>query len=311
MGASLKIQCSSEWHSGPPRMRRCWGGGPSKLVQLNMGVAWCLFSMKFQAKSYASETKTRWAIFTSNSIIGQLLWPGLANFMIRHRIMVRRISVISAVFIALMSLQLAIEQWVFSAIFVLAIVLYILSPHAVHALLVRFPLHSMNYIMNQPMGIKQNTVIKTFFGTLFKHIIRVDTGMDFAQPLQICSSIIFSAYSYNTMILMDIFDLLRGKTYNPKKKRTDTIQLSVDQIVLSVFLFSFGFIIYTNLVVYYMYFVFLSCMLEIIRIVSVGAEAAIDGRMPLAACSAAIGHSFSKQKFVGRIFTGELLGKIY
>lgn len=203
------------------------------------------------------------------------------------------------------------EKVFFHIIFGVAIFVYINNPHIITSLFVESPLRSMDYIMNQPMGIKQNTVIKTIFGTLFKTILSVDMGLYFTLPIRICSRIIFAAYSYNTMILMDIFNLLQNKTYNPIKKRTDTIHLSVDQIVLSVFLFSFGFIIYTNLVVYYVYFVFLSFVLELLKLAHIGAEAAMCRRSPTAALHSATGSVFSYKTFVKRIFTGELLHRIY
>lgn len=203
------------------------------------------------------------------------------------------------------------ERMLFHAALGISILAYVNRPHAIASIFVESPLRSMDYIMNQPMGIKQNTVIKTILGTLFKTILPVDMGLNFTLPIRICTRIIFAAYSYNMMILMDIFNLLQNKTYNPIKKRTDTIHLSVDQIVLSVFLFSFGFIIYTNLVVYYMYFVFLSFVLELLRLAYVGAEAAMDGRSPTAALQLAVGGTLSYKTVAKRVFTGELLHRIY
>ena len=165
--------------------------------------------------------------------------------------------------------------------------------------------------MNQPMGIKQNTIIKTSLGNLFKTIICMDNGMDFTGPLRVCAYIISIVYSYNTMILRDIFSLLQNKTYNPAKKRIDSISLGIDQIVLSVFLFSFSFIVYTNLVFYYTYFVLVSLALETLRLAYVCAEAVICKRDLGHVWMMFMGSVFSRRIFLKRIFTGELFRRIY
>ncbi|KAI5181087.1 hypothetical protein PAEPH01_2784, partial [Pancytospora epiphaga] len=203
------------------------------------------------------------------------------------------------------------ECLIFIVIFAGAALFYVSRPNIITTFFVQTPLRAMEHIMNQPMGIKQNTIIKTLLGTLFKKILAVEMELEFLVPVEMCISIIFAAYSYNMMILRDIFHLLQNKTYNPIKKRIDTIYLDVDQIVLSVFLFSFSFIIYTNLVVYYMYFIFLKLVIEIIQLFYLGFLAAIDGGSPTAAIMAAVGNSFSWMEFIRRIFTGELRNLIY
>ncbi|KAI4292904.1 hypothetical protein PAPHI01_2178 [Pancytospora philotis] len=187
---------------------------------------------------------------------------------------------------------------------------WLVDPFRLRALLVDAVLGSIDYIMHQPFGIKQNTIIKTLLGSVFKQILSVDTGLDLSMLLCVCTRLIAAVYAYNMMVLMDIFDLIQNKTYNPSKKRIDTVYLDTDQIVLSVFLFSFGIIIYTNLVLYYIFFVFIAVCTEAARLLWSAVDA-LPGGGAISPQFEARGGSFSYIRLLRRIFTGEFLYQVY
>lgn len=197
------------------------------------------------------------------------------------------------------------------AILLVLILIIIYNPDIIHNIFTEMPLKSIDYIMNKPLGIEQNTVIKTMLGKLFKQIISLKIHEDFTLPLLICTRFIFIIYSINMMMLKDIFSLIKNKTYNPVKKRFDTIRLDTDQTVLSVFIFSACAIIYMNLVIYYMYFVIIAFALEFINIFKIGASELLFNRSPLVAWNNYLNFNISPIIIIKRIFTGELYKRIY
>lgn len=123
-----------------------------------------------------------------------------------------------------------------------------------HQLLVDFPVASMAYIMKQPLGLKQNTVIKLILGHYFTLVLQAETPLSALESIRICIRSIAWLYTHNTRILMDIAMLIQGRTYNPWKNRVDHIHMETDCTVMSVIMFAVAFIACTNLIVYYVYF---------------------------------------------------------
>lgn len=196
--------------------------------------------------------------------------------------------------------------------FFVILFIYLEKPFAARVFYKDIPLQIVDYIMNKPMGIKQNTVLKTSFGCLFQAILKVDMGLDFLSPMEICVRIIFGAYAYNMMLLRELLNLLQNTTYNPLKRRYDTTHLSIDQVVLSVFLFSLCIIIFINLAIYYFYFALGAVVIECSRLFyKVAVASMMSSESPSQVVNEVLGSLPPLGVFMKRFLFGELLNQIY
>ncbi|EOB13671.1 hypothetical protein NBO_64g0052 [Nosema bombycis CQ1] len=133
-----------------------------------------------------------------------------------------------------------------------------------HFFLVDFPLLSLDFIKNQPIGIKQNTVINEFLSLICHTIIFIQE-----QLLKDCRffliiihkdkyllllSVFIISLLYKTVVdrIVDIAELFNNKTYNNLKERYDTIKLSLDQIIMCVLFFSISILILPSLFFYFL-----------------------------------------------------------
>jgi len=89
--------------------------------------------------------------------------------------------------------------------------------------------------------------------------------------IKICSFIVFRAYKAVYGILKDTYDLLNGKTYNPLMKRYDSVYLKVDQILISILLFTIMFIILRSIVFFYCLFLSMSILIKFFELVFLSA----------------------------------------
>lgn len=121
----------------------------------------------------------------------------------------------------------------------------------------------VDYIMGCPFGIKQSFVVKTTLGNVFIQLISPAYVYDIIFSTRVCCFITFEVYKYTFMTLKEILHLLNNRTYNPVMKRFDSIYLNIDQIVLSVLIFSILAIFLFNLVLFYIYFVILYFLVEL------------------------------------------------
>ncbi|KAK6090791.1 hypothetical protein P3W45_000036 [Vairimorpha bombi] len=134
---------------------------------------------------------------------------------------------------------------------------------------VDIPSMAIQYIKDQPMGIKQNTVIKENLGVVFhmmvygqtiiyKYLYLLSLVTDFDKFfVQISIKFIFKIHAYILSTLLEILGLFRNRTYNKIKKRFDTVKLSIDQIIMSVLLFSVFLLTYVNIICYYIFYLIL------------------------------------------------------
>jgi hypothetical protein len=159
--------------------------------------------------------------------------------------------------------------------FVIPVLLYLFLDVAEY-LLVGIPEHVIRHITNQPIGVKQNTAIKTTLGALAtvscslqRLTIRLGCPVVFVNNIYLLPThgylLLFSSlYSTLTAAFVEVIQLLNNSSYNPLKKRRDSIILSTDQIFMSVVMFSFYLLIIMNVICFHAFFVFMNlCLISL------------------------------------------------
>lgn len=122
---------------------------------------------------------------------------------------------------------------------------------------------SMRYLGDEPMGIKQNKLVKRYFIQFFVYTFDVETRVmasRYAKLVPINLHYI-GLRSYNAMIcriyklavdtLLDCMHIFGGRNYNTLKSRIDKMEYSVDVIILASIVFAFTLLILYNIVGFY------------------------------------------------------------
>jgi len=122
---------------------------------------------------------------------------------------------------------------------------------------------AIDYIMYQPIGVKHNRLLRAVFGRYCRSLVTADLAYTMHSSLRLCTLIVFAAYRYVFSSLTEMIDLLKGRTYNPVIGRYDTISLKTDQIALTVVLVSVLLIVFSNLVIPYLFFVAVHLITEL------------------------------------------------
>lgn len=150
----------------------------------------------------------------------------------------------------------------------------------VEHILVEIPERVVRHITNQPMGVKQNTAIKTTLGSLLRVscssqrlAIRLGYPVVFVNNMYLLPTygylVLFSfLYSVLTTSFIEVVQLLNNSSYNPLKRRRDSIILGTDQIFMSAVMFSFYLLIVMNVICFQAFFVFMSLCLISLKFVS-------------------------------------------
>ncbi|KAF9761741.1 hypothetical protein NGRA_2417 [Nosema granulosis] len=132
-------------------------------------------------------------------------------------------------------------------------------------LLLEIPTWALLYVQNQPIGIKQNTIIKESLGLVCSKALEIQRLIFLpaiflnAEKVVLRINMAFIFFLYKTVLdrIIEIATLFNNKTYNSLKKRYDNVKLSIDQIVLCVLFFSISTLTLITLVFYYLlYLVF-------------------------------------------------------
>jgi len=136
-----------------------------------------------------------------------------------------------------------------------------------YVIFINLPVYAIFYIKNQPMGLKQNTIIKKNLALVFEsinqcqvmlfkyfYIISLVTNLD-KVLMKIGINFIFKIYKFNLNTLIELLSLFSDKSYNVVKKRYDKITLNVDQIIIGVILFSILILTFINIMPYYIFYV--------------------------------------------------------
>lgn len=186
----------------------------------------------------------------------------------------------------------------------LKIMLLSLNKNLLDYFYIEIPVMYTRYIMYKPLRIKLNVVIMQGLGQLFIKILQLPTYPEFILPLRICQKIISTIYTFNLIVQRETKDLLRNKMYNSLNKRTDVVYLSMDQKFIAIFIFSISMIIHMNIIVYYIFFTFISCILETVNLIYPISFELVMGKAKFATHLAKKKKSFSLKKFIRKLITG-------
>jgi hypothetical protein len=149
----------------------------------------------------------------------------------------------------------------------------------IHSLIVDFPDQVISYIVNQPMKIKQTTVIKQSLGGVARLVcIWQKAVLDTQHPLIFVNKVFlfpvycwlhaFTAMYFPLLVAFkEALHLLKNSSYNPLKKRNDCANLTTDQIFLTVLLFSFFLFLIINMVCFYALFTSIRLFLAILKLI--------------------------------------------
>ncbi|KAM0681195.1 hypothetical protein GINT2_000390 [Glugoides intestinalis] len=121
----------------------------------------------------------------------------------------------------------------------------------------------IDYLFDQPTGLKQNRVLMQVFTKIYKAILDQDTCFDITGSLKLCMFITFFVYRQTLIYLKELLDLLNNRSYNPMMKRYDMIVLRNDQLILSIVLFAVLLVIFANIIVIYWAFVAIYIVVEL------------------------------------------------
>lgn len=164
------------------------------------------------------------------------------------------------------------EKNSFMKFFLLGIIKYIFF-NLYFKIFIDVPLWGISYVQSEPLGIKQNAIIKEFLGLVCKKTIVIQEMLFIPlsvfnlekMSLKICTSFIFLLCRTVLNRVIDIAELFNNKTYNSLKKRYDNVKLSIDQIIMSVLFFSISFLTLINLIFYYLLYSFFDLMIRLVE----------------------------------------------
>lgn len=163
--------------------------------------------------------------------------------------------------------------------FVIPVFLYLLRAAAEY-LLVGIPQHMADYIMNYSTEEKQIVTIKTTLGTYIKFFcsiqgafLRLGFPIVFIDEIFIIPTTMYLfAFSYICSFLVrsliESIHLLNNSSYNPLKRRRDSVILNTDQIFMSALIFSFILLIMFNIVHFYILCSFMSLCLAGLKFIT-------------------------------------------
>ncbi|AFN82807.1 hypothetical protein EROM_040380 [Encephalitozoon romaleae SJ-2008] len=156
--------------------------------------------------------------------------------------------------------------------FVIPVFLYLLKT-TIEYLFVGIPQHMVDYIVNCSTEEKRIITIKTTLGTYIKFFcsiqgafLRLGFPIVFIDEIFVVPTTMYlSAFSYACSFLarslIESIHLLNNSSYNPLKRRRDSVILNTDQIFMSALIFSFILLIMFNIVHFYILCSFMSLCL--------------------------------------------------
>lgn len=120
------------------------------------------------------------------------------------------------------------------------------------------------FLLNEPMGIKQNKIINHQLGTA---ILRTFGAYDCIPPLlrvpcllvhlAVMADFITRVYSKLAGLIIETVRIFQGKNFNRVKKRTERVDFKFDRIIIATFLISLVVLFMYNLIGYYVVFMLL------------------------------------------------------
>lgn len=152
-----------------------------------------------------------------------------------------------------------------------------LARGAVEYFLAEAPRRVIAHIADASAEAGDAITIKTTLGTLLrpfytaqKMLLRLGSpvvlvGGLHMVPTTMCLSVFSRMYSALTGSLVEAVHLLNNSSYNPLKKRRDSVILSTDQIFMSVLVFSFLLLIIFNIAHFHVFFVLVALCSEALK----------------------------------------------
>ncbi|AFM98087.1 hypothetical protein EHEL_040350 [Encephalitozoon hellem ATCC 50504] len=146
--------------------------------------------------------------------------------------------------------------------FIIPVFLYLLR-RTVKDFLVGLPQHIVDYIVSCPAEKGQAVTIKTTLGTYVRFFcsmqgvfLRLGVPVVFIDEVFLIPTIAYlhafsHVCSFLVSLLIESVHLLNNSSYNPLKRRRDTMILNTDQIFMSALIFSFVLLIMFNIVHFY------------------------------------------------------------
>lgn len=121
----------------------------------------------------------------------------------------------------------------------------------------------IEYLVDDPIGIKQNKLIKLYFAKFYEAIFNLqlfildhEIGM-YLPPtfwfwhIKLCNMALCKIFSFTFSILTELISIFRGKNYNKIKYRMDDVQYSPETIILASIFFAFVLLILYNIIGFY------------------------------------------------------------
>lgn len=129
--------------------------------------------------------------------------------------------------------------------------------------IVRVYLLAIAYLTDNPMGLKQSRLLKTYFAEFFVCVSRLQMRAATSRYawllppkyhllcLRVFNTLVSHLYRHTVRVLVDCIGIFGGRNYNALKKRTDRVEYSPDVIILASIVFSFAALVLYNIIGFY------------------------------------------------------------
>jgi len=160
--------------------------------------------------------------------------------------------------------------------FAMPVILHIFRNQIIQVL-AETPLYALDYIMQLSAVTQKGMSIKRTFGEFLKVCCNaqkalISTGSPvvfvagmYKMPISFYAFVLSSVYSGLISLLVDAIQLFNNCSYNPLKKRRDSVMLNTDQIFMSVLVFSFCLLIILNILCFHVLSVLVRIFLALLE----------------------------------------------
>ncbi|KAM0671943.1 hypothetical protein CWI42_040880 [Ordospora colligata] len=160
--------------------------------------------------------------------------------------------------------------------FVIPVILHVFRTQII-LVLSKAPAYASDYVMQLSVVAQKGMSIKRTFGEFLKICCNIQKGLMltgsplvfvagiYKMPISFYVFVLSSVYRGLMSLLVDAIQLFNNCSYNPLKKRTDSVMLNTDQIFMSVLVFSFCLLIMLNIMCFHVISVLLRMFLELLE----------------------------------------------
>ncbi|KAL0266019.1 UNVERIFIED_CONTAM: hypothetical protein PYX00_011736 [Menopon gallinae] len=137
------------------------------------------------------------------------------------------------------------------------------SMQRMYIALIRAYMLSIAYLADNPMGIKQNRLLKTYFAEFFICTSRLQMMAAMSRHawmipprynilcLRVFNTLVSQLYRHAVQVLVDCINIFGGRSYNALKRRTDRVEYPPDVIILASIVFAFTTLVLYNIIGFY------------------------------------------------------------